>query len=67
MNSIEDDLREILFALKDIDGVDISIKRPHDIIDSDVLNFRAGDITGGANKLVQILNRHSNLVQKTNN
>lgn len=58
MSSIKYDLREILFALKDTDGINISIKRSNNTIDDDVLNFRAGDITGGANKLVEILSRN---------
>ncbi len=56
-NSIEDDLRDILVALRDIDGVKISITRSNGNKDYDVEHFNAGDICAGANKLSEIWRR----------
>ena len=55
--TIEDDLREILVALRDVDGLCISIERSDGESDDLVEGYIAGDITSGANKLAEIWRR----------
>jgi hypothetical protein len=52
--SIEEDLREILVALRDVDGIDISITRSDGSVDTCVEGYSAGEIVAGANKLSEI-------------